>query len=129
MCWAVEEQAQASTRLFDDADEIEQEHLEELFGKIKITHRLFVGPDNRGPMRVGHHPILPEQLRAARELLEWAQQQLADKAMVPLIAVVQLEKGKGDVLIDALTAVHRALTTAGVKFLSGPGVRLRWPCR
>jgi hypothetical protein len=42
---AVEEQAQASTRLFDDADEIEQNHLEELFGKI--MHRLFIGRDNR----------------------------------------------------------------------------------
>jgi transcriptional regulator with XRE-family HTH domain len=113
---AVEEQAQASTHLFEDADETEKEHLEELFGRI--MYRLFIGGDNREPMRPGHEPIVPEQIRAARELLGWSQQRLADKAKLPLEAVVQLEQGKGDALIDALSLVHRALTTAGVEFLS-----------
>jgi DNA-binding XRE family transcriptional regulator len=124
---AVEEQAQASTWLFEDADETKKPHLEGLFGKI--VHRLFVGADNRKPMMVGHEPILPEQLRAVRELLGWSKQRLADKAMVSLVAVGQLEQGEGNTLFDVLMAVHRTLASAGIEFLrsdiKGPGVRLR----
>jgi predicted transcriptional regulator len=75
--------------------------------------------------------ITPRQIRAARALLGWSQQQLADKAIVSLNAVTRLEKGKVDSRLSTISAVERALTKAGVDFLPagerGEGVRLRSP--
>jgi predicted transcriptional regulator len=75
--------------------------------------------------------ITPRQIRAARALLGWSQQQLADKAIVSLNAVTRLEKGKVDSRLSTVSAVERALTKAGVDFLPagerGEGVRLRSP--
>ena len=61
--------------------------------------------------------ITPRQIRAARALLGWSQQQLADKAIVSLNAVTRLEKGKVDSRLSTVSAVERALTKAGVDFL------------
>ena len=75
--------------------------------------------------------ITPRQIRAARALLGWSQQQLADKAIVSLNAVTRLEKQKVDSRVSTLTAIQRALTKAGIEFLSanikGEGVRMRNP--
>ena len=75
--------------------------------------------------------ITPRQIRAARALLGWSQQQLADKAIVSLNAVTRMEKGKVDSRLSTLTAIEKALTKAGVEFLPaserGEGVRLRSP--
>ena len=75
--------------------------------------------------------ITPRQIRAARALLGWSQQQLADKAIVSLNAVTRLEKGKVDSRVSTLTAIEKALTKAGIEFLpvgeKGEGVRLRSP--
>jgi predicted transcriptional regulator len=75
--------------------------------------------------------ITPRQIRAARALLGWSQQQLADKAIVSLNALTRLEKGKVDSRVSTLTAIERALTKAGIEFLpvgdKGEGVRLRSP--
>src|SRR5215470_15013082 len=60
--------------------------------------------------------ITPRQIRAARALLGWSQQQLADKAIVSLNAVTRLEKGKVDSRLSTVSAVERALTKAGVDF-------------
>lgn len=75
--------------------------------------------------------ITPRQIRAARALLGWSQQQLADKAIVSLNAVTRLEKGKVDSRVSTLGAIEKALTKAGIDFLptdqKGEGVRLRKP--
>lgn len=75
--------------------------------------------------------ITPRQIRAARALLGWSQQQLADKAIVSLNAVTRLEKGKVDSRLSTLAAIQKALTKAGVEFIAadqkGEGVRLRSP--
>jgi predicted transcriptional regulator len=75
--------------------------------------------------------ITPRQIRAARALLGWSQQQLADKAIVSLNAVTRMEKGKVDSRLSTLSAIEKALTRAGVEFLPagerGEGVRLRSP--
>ena len=75
--------------------------------------------------------ITPRQIRAARALLGWSQQQLADKAIVSLNAITRLEKGKVDSRLSTVSAVERALAKAGVDFLPagerGEGVRLRSP--
>ena len=75
--------------------------------------------------------ITPRQIRAARALLGWSQQQLADKAIVSLNAVTRLEKQRVDSRVSTLTAIQKTLTKAGIEFLSpdikGEGVRLRSP--
>lgn len=75
--------------------------------------------------------ITPRQIRAARALLGWSQQQLADKAIVSLNAMTRLERGEVDSRLSTLTAVQKALIDAGVEFLSadtkGEGVRLASP--
>lgn len=72
--------------------------------------------------------ITARQIRAARALLGWSQQQLADKAILSLNAVNRLERGEVDPRYSTLMAIHRALTKAGIEFLSidgkGEGVRL-----
>jgi predicted transcriptional regulator len=75
--------------------------------------------------------ITPRQIRAARALLGWSQQQLADKAIVSLNAVVRLESGVVDSRISTVQAVQKALVKAGIEFLDadqkGEGVRLKSP--
>ncbi len=73
--------------------------------------------------------VTPREVRAARALLGWTRQQLADRAVVSLNAVVRLEQGVVDSRTSTLTAIRRALEAAGVEFLSlttaDEGVRLR----
>jgi predicted transcriptional regulator len=75
--------------------------------------------------------ITARQIRAARALLGWSQQQLADKAIVSLNALARLEKGVVDSRVSTVLAVQKALTKAGVEFLTadqkGEGVRLKNP--
>ena len=73
--------------------------------------------------------ITPRQIRAARALLDWSQQQLADKAIVSLNAVARLEKGVVDSRVSTVMAIQKALSKAGIEFLDadqkGEGVRLK----
>lgn len=76
--------------------------------------------------------ITPRQIRAARALLGWSQQQLADKAIVSLNAVTRLERSEVDPRVSTLEAVEKAIRKAGVEFISadtrsGEGVRLIKP--
>ncbi|HTH16581.1 MAG TPA: helix-turn-helix domain-containing protein [Magnetospirillum sp.] len=73
--------------------------------------------------------ISTRQLRAARALLGWSQQTLADKAILSINAVKRLETGQGDPRMSTVLAVKAALETGGVEFLppvgdKGEGVRL-----
>jgi predicted transcriptional regulator len=73
--------------------------------------------------------ITPRQIRAARALLGWSQQELADKAIVSLNAVARLENGAVDSRVSTVSAIQKALSKAGIEFLpsdtKGEGVRLR----
>lgn len=76
--------------------------------------------------------ITARQIRAARTLLGWTQQELADKAVISLNALARLEAGKVDSRVSTVNAVQNALEQGGVLFLStsqdlGEGVRLRRP--
>jgi DNA-binding XRE family transcriptional regulator len=51
--------------------------------------------------------IIARQIRAARALLDWSQQQLADKAIVSLNAVARLEKGRADPRVSTVLAIQR----------------------
>lgn len=71
--------------------------------------------------------ITPRQIRAARALLGWTQETLADTALVALTALKRLESDHLDVRDTTRDAVRKALEEHGVIFLSsarGLGVML-----
>ncbi|HEO70820.1 MAG: helix-turn-helix transcriptional regulator [Rhodobacteraceae bacterium] len=73
--------------------------------------------------------ITARQIRAARVLLGWTQQTLADKACVALTALKRLESQSGVRTHESTQdRVHRALRAAGIEFIwgsKGVGVLLR----
>jgi transcriptional regulator with XRE-family HTH domain len=73
--------------------------------------------------------INPGQCKAARALLELTQGELAKAASLGLSTIVDFEKQRRQVSIDAIRGIRDALRTRGVEFIDenggGPGVRLR----
>lgn len=73
--------------------------------------------------------ITPEQCRAARGLLAWNQQELAQRARVGVVTIHQLETGVSRPRASTLDVLRRAFEAAGVEFIDenggGAGVRLR----
>ena len=75
--------------------------------------------------------ITSAQCRAARGLLDWSQQKLADLAGVGIVTIRQLEGENQQPRRATLAVVRMALEAAGVEFIDenggGAGVRLRKP--
>jgi transcriptional regulator with XRE-family HTH domain len=71
----------------------------------------------------------PGQCKAARALLELTQGELAAEANLGLSTIVDFEKKRRQVSVDAIHAIRNALAANGVEFIDenggGPGVRLR----
>jgi predicted transcriptional regulator len=65
--------------------------------------------------------VTPREVRAARALLGWTRQQLADRAIVSLNSVIRVEQGAVDSRTSTLSAIRRALEAAGIEFLSLQG--------
>ena len=70
----------------------------------------------------------PRQIRAARALLGWSQQELADRAVVSVNSVGRIETAIEETELERRAAgyfkVLRALRGAGIEFLTrGEGVR------
>lgn len=72
--------------------------------------------------------ITPAQCRAARALLDWSQQQLADAAKIGSATLRNFESGRSSPQTATLDVMQRALEGAGVEFIpengGGPGVRI-----
>jgi transcriptional regulator with XRE-family HTH domain len=73
--------------------------------------------------------VTPAQCRAARGLLDWTQQDLAEQAGVGIVTIRQLEADSSEPRRATLEVVKQALERAGVDFIDenggGPGVRMR----
>jgi len=73
--------------------------------------------------------VLPVQVRAARGLVGWSQEQLAEHAKVGLSTVRDFEAGRRQPMRNNLEAIAAALEAAGVQFIpengGGAGVRLK----
>ena len=73
--------------------------------------------------------ITPAQCRGARALVEMTQPELAEAANLSLSTVVDFERSRRDVSVDAAKAIRKALERADIEFINenggGPGVRLR----
>ncbi len=76
--------------------------------------------------------ITKEQVRAARALLNWTAQDLADNSGAAVNTIRRFENG-ADAMGGTLAKIEAALTAAGVAFIpagayqgeGGPGVRLK----
>ena len=66
-----------------------------------------------------------EQIKAARALLGWNQEELAKSANMSKPALANLERKTSNPRIKTITAIEKALESAGVEFTAGPGVKLR----
>lgn len=73
--------------------------------------------------------ILPAQVRAARALLGWSQDELVEASGVPKRTLVRFELNEGGPQARTIDAIRSALEQAGVIFVAengeGAGVRLR----
>jgi ribosome-binding protein aMBF1 (putative translation factor) len=74
-----------------------------------------------------------DQLRAARALVDWSREDLAERSNVSPNTVWGFEQGRSDPKLSTLNKWQRALESAGVQFIDdgaksdaglGPGVRL-----
>ena len=76
-------------------------------------------------------PLTSAQIRAARALLRWSAEELAQESVVGVTTIRRAEVTDGETSMTAANdlAVRRALEAAGVEFIDknggGPGVRLR----
>src|SRR4051812_14875651 len=79
------------------------------------------------------HPITASQLRAARALVRWSAEDLAETSRVPVSTIVQAEAEEGSVSVAAVDAraLCMALKKAGVEFIpeNGGGVGVRFAKR
>ncbi len=66
-----------------------------------------------------------EQIRAARALLNWSQEDLAKAAGLSKPALANIERGTSMPRIDTIQSLQVALEEGGVEFTEGTGVRLR----
>jgi transcriptional regulator with XRE-family HTH domain len=72
--------------------------------------------------------VIPAQVRAARALLNWSQETLAEQAGVGITTVRDIENERRPADTGAMRELRRALANGGVSFVSGapdggPGVR------
>jgi hypothetical protein len=79
------------------------------------------------------HPITASQLRAARALVRWSAEDLAECSRVPATKIVRAEAEEGPVSVAAVDAraLCMALKKAGVEFIpeNGGGVGVRFAKR
>lgn len=61
--------------------------------------------------------IIPAQIRAARSLVNWSQQQLADAAEVAISSVRDIEGERRAGEVGTVSNVRLALENAGVEFI------------
>jgi transcriptional regulator with XRE-family HTH domain len=71
--------------------------------------------------------ILAKQCRAARGLLDWTQDKLAERAGVSKRTIVNFERGASMPTRQSMRAIRGAFEAAGIAFINDdePGVKLR----
>src|SRR4029453_18256437 len=71
--------------------------------------------------------ISSRQIRAARGLLGWTQEQLAQAAAISRSTLAAIEKDTGNPTLDIIARIRTVLESKQVEFLAQEGVRLREP--
>ncbi len=67
--------------------------------------------------------ISREQCRAARGLLNWTQQDLAQQSQLSKTAINNFERGLSNVKNKTVNAIYQALTDQGILFLENDGLK------
>ena len=76
-------------------------------------------------------PLTGGQIRAARALLRWSAEDLAEQSAIGVTTIRRAELIEGETSMTAANdlAIRRTLETAGIEFIDenggGPGIRLR----
>ena len=76
-------------------------------------------------------PLIAAQIRAARALIRWRAEDLAEKSSVGVATIRRAELSENETSLTAVNdaAIRRTLEEAGIEFIDenggGPGVRLR----
>jgi transcriptional regulator with XRE-family HTH domain len=66
-----------------------------------------------------------EQIKAARALLDWTQEDLAKAAGLSKPMINTLERRLANPKVDTLNSIQKALESAGIEFTEGPGIKLQ----
>lgn len=69
--------------------------------------------------------ITIEQIKAARGLLDWTQEDLANFAKLSKAAINNLERRIVTPRMETLKVIEQTFSDAGVEFTEGPGVKLK----
>lgn len=71
--------------------------------------------------------ITPGQCRAARGLLDWSQERLAEESKVGAKTIVDFEQSKRKPFARTIRDLREAFEAAGIEFTNGnaPGLRLK----
>lgn len=92
------------------------------FVTTKIATGVKLNSPTRKRTRIG---IEPAQIRAARALLNWNQQELGDASGLHFETIKRLERPSGSrILVDTLERLVHALDRANIQLIDGPGVLL-----
>ena len=76
-----------------------------------------------------HHMFTPDQLRAARALLNWSQDDLASAAEVAVMMFKNYERRLSDPRLSSMTKLKQTLEEAGIEFIDATdttGAGIRW---
>lgn len=69
--------------------------------------------------------ITIEQIKAARAMLDWSQEQLAKSSGVSFPSIKNLERRSNKPRLETINAIRAALEDAGIVFLGETGIKLR----
>ncbi|MGH1417297.1 MAG: helix-turn-helix domain-containing protein [Hyphomicrobiaceae bacterium] len=73
--------------------------------------------DRSGERSYDHHKFSPDQLRAARALLNWSQDDLANEASVAVMMIKNFERSLSDPRKSSMNKLKVTLERAGICFI------------
>lgn len=86
---------------------------------IRVNAFRFPWPKNLA-FAISHCKMCPERCRAARDWLDWPQQELAKRSNVGLSTIRQFENGIRTPIANNLSAMRRAFEEAGITLTDEP---------
>ena len=92
--------------------------------KLKIFNRLFYKNVDLTRSLSEKGDICPEQLKAARSLLDWSQEDLSQKSGYSLATINNIERGQYNAHSTTMADIVQTFEQAGVQFIDGPGVKI-----
>ena len=92
--------------------------------KLQIFNRLFYKNVALTRSLSDEGDICLEQIKAARSLLNWSQEDLAKKSGYSLATINNIERGQYEAHSATMADIVQTFEQAGVQFIDGPGVKI-----